>query len=280
MAAMRVVRGACMAGLLALGGWCGGAAALTLDQSVLSASGTGGLIHNADQWLFTSSSLIQPTNAFGGFNEVGVLKVTGFLDAAGQPVASGVGSAYGLYVVFNLFGNVQPVPGTPNQAITFTSGDVKLWADRNNDSSIQAIFNPVTGSLAVDRQANGDDRLLADNTANKISGATLLTPSATGIPGLLDGSSHLGFASWILPALGTAAFGNAAFAEQLFLDSATLGPLLPVLPIGNTFILSATEAGVVTFSVPEPGSLALVLGGVPALAARVRRRVGAVLTRR
>lgn len=262
------------------GGWCGGAAALTLDESVLSAGGTGGLIHNADQWLFTSSSLIKPINAFGGFNEVGVLKVTGFLDAAGQPVASGVGSDYGLYVVFNLIGNVQPVPGTPNQAITFTSGDVKLWADRNNDSSIQAIFNPVTGNLAVDRQANGDDRLLADNTANRISGATLLTPSATGIPGLLDGSSHLGFASWILPALGSAAFGNAAFAEQVFLDSATLGPLLPLPGTAPFLVLAANEAGVLTFSVPEPGSLALVLGGVPALAARVRRRARAAFTRR
>lgn len=264
------------AGLLALTVWSGVASGITLDQSALSATGSGGLISNADQWNFTSSSLIVPTNAFGGFHELGVLKVTSFSDGQAQPIVSDIGSTYGIYAVFNLFGHAAPVPGTPDTAILFTSGDVKLYADRNNDSLVDLYVDPGTLDVAVSRVSVGDDRIIADNLGNRITGQTLLQPSALGIPGLLDALSSVGFASWISNSFGLTVLNGEPFPDQVQLDSATLGPILPVgvNSVGD-FILGVNEAGVLSFPVPEPDSLSLaMLGGViTAKFARRQRRV-------
>lgn len=259
-----------VAGLLALMAVAGPAAALSLDETVLSAGGTGSVVTGIQQLSVASKALITPIDPFGGFAEYGVFQVTGLLDAAGQPIASGLGTNYGIYMTYLVTGTAAPVPGTANMVIQYSSASLLLFADRNNDSTFDLIpGGSGPGGLPVELAIGnmGDDAPIAINTGTNFTGATTVMPiSATQLLGFTDATVY----DWLLQPFGSAALAGELFPNGLHLVSSTVTPIVPtgVGPI----LLSSLEIGSLTF-IPEPGSLALAaVGGVAGLAGRRRRR--------
>lgn len=260
------------AGLLALAALAGPVAALTLDETVLSAGGTGSVVTGVQQFAVASNSLITPTDPFGGFAEIGVVRVTGLLDGAGQVLASGLGTNYGLYLLYAVTGTASPVPGSFDMVINYATASLQLFADRNNDSSIAPVPVAVPGGFpTIDFSfANtADDLPIALNGGTNFTGYTQVSPiSATDLLGVTDATLY----DWLLTPFGQAALAGDLFPNGLRITTSTLAPIVPT-GIGP-ILVSNNEVGAITF-VPEPDSLALAAaGGLAGLVGRRKRRTG------
>lgn len=258
-----------VAGLLTLMAAAGPAAALMLDETVLSAGATGSVLTDVQQFSIGSSALITPTDPFGGFAELGVFQVTGLFDSAGLPIASTLNTGYGLYLTYVVTGTATPVPGTASMVITYSTANLVLFADRNNDSTFTLIPGGAgPGGLPIDLAIGNmaDDAPIAINNGTNFTGSTTVVPiSPTELLGFTDVTLY----DWLLQPFGAAALAGDLFPNGLRLVSNTAAPIMPT---GVGPILASTqELGTITF-IPEPGSLALAAAGFAGLGCRRRRR--------
>ena len=241
-----------VAGLLTLMAAAGPAAALTLDETVLSAGATGSVLTDVQQFSIGSSALITPTDPFGGFAELGVFQVTGLFDSAGLPIASTLNTGYGLYLTYVVTGTATPVPGTASMVITYSTANLVLFAETN----LSTLKNPENAKNCLAVAASGD----APNQEFHCDGAAGPTADGRRKPEIMGPGCGIVSAKWASAVfLRAPGWGNSATTSCPRARSSPLVKWPRTRPWPSTRML-AIEPG------PAPSAPAKVMVEAPASA--------------
>ncbi|WP_426954308.1 flocculation-associated PEP-CTERM protein PepA [Muricoccus radiodurans] len=168
------------------------------------------------------------------------------------------GGGYGIYGIFNLAGEADPLAGGGIQA-NFASGSVNLYLDPNQNTTFGFVGNTATAGGTT-----GDDILLAT--------MTLRVGEAHIFGGLANGDFDTIFN------LSLTAAGQAFFVSpNPFFPLENFGGNTQTITGGSltqSFVATATGAGTELFltAVPEPATLALFGAGLLGLGFVQRRR--------
>ena len=191
-----------------------------------------------------------------GWHEVGYLHITGTLLNSNPVVPTGLDSAYTLYIAFDIHG-FQPPGFGPGYSTSATmslygaDGVSSFGFDGSNNAFVSNVNEPVllatTSNIAIQTAASvvGVSPLALDLSA------TVQANYHPAVPGVSSPAGTLGLDGRFLhPSAGVQVlYGGGAF-----------------LVTGGTDVLAFTTA------VPEPASAALLLAGLAAVGASLRRR--------
>ena len=255
----------------------------SVDQSC-GASGAcaeiGGVLNNVDRVNFGYSAVIDQSNdgSNGGvldgdpFVEKGFATWTGYLDDSNNPVAgSSINLDYQVYMVFTATGTAT-FDGVGILA-TFDSFTIDIYMSDNTDTALTLPAN-TSGDVQNGGQAigsglgvNADDALLATATLLSFGEAHLFG-------GLANGDFEI-----IVSDLGLSLFGEDFLTNPdpfyEIMNFAGVTTIVNGASLTSPFTATASGSGDLYFTVPEPGTLGLLGGGLLGAAALLRRRKAA-----
>lgn len=243
-------------------------------------SEVGGQLTNVDRVNFGYSAVIDQSNdgSNGGFLdgdafvEKGFATWTGYLDDSNNNVpGSSLNFDYQVYMVFTATGTAA-VQGNEIFA-TFNTFTIDIWMSDETNTALTLPAN-TSGDVLNGGQAigsglgvNADDRLLAT--------ATLL---AAGEAHLFGGLANGDF-EVIVSDLGLELFGESFLNDPspfyTIMNFAGVTTIVNGAVINQPFTATASGSGDLYFTVPEPGTLGLLGGGLLGAAAFLRRRKAA-----
>lgn len=255
----------------------------SIDQTcgaVSPCSESGGTINNVDRVNFGYSAVIDQTNdgSNGGildgdsFTEKGFATWTGYLDDSNNPVAgSFINADYQVYMVFTATGTAAfDGAGILATFQTFTidiyvsdNTDTALTLPANTAGSVLNGGNAIGGGVGV----NADDQLIAT--------ATLLAAGEAHLfGGLANGDFEI-----IVSDLGLSLFGADFLTSPVpfyeIMNFAGVTTIVSGASLTQAFTATAQGSGDLFFTIPEPGTLGLLGGGLLGAAALLRRRKAA-----
>jgi hypothetical protein len=238
----------------------------------------GGTLTDVDRVNFTYTARIEQSNDGGPLNgdpftEKGFANWTGYVnDSDGAVFGSTLNLDYQVYMVFSATGTAV-FDGTGIKA-TFTSFEVSIWM---SDDGNTALALPATnaGDVTNGGQAIGNG-LGANADDNLIATATLLSAGEANLnAGLANGDFEI-----IVSDLGLELFGESFLSDpspfySIMHFAGNTGNVAPPGSPTEPFSSVATGDGQLFFTVPEPGTLGLLGGGLLGAAALLRRRKAA-----
>lgn len=232
----------------------------TLDPSA-AATALNGTAFTADNILVSDYSKVT-LNPGGTFTDTGLLSIIGFQLGDTLVLPTGLNTDYGLYISFTGHGTTSGNPTTQNTTATFTDLTYTLYGYNGTATfGLDAGNNPFETATEADVLATGS--LIQGTASTSLSGTgPLFTPSASASLTFLAGADAGSFFAAPSPFynLAFAAFTNTT-TQVIAFDGG-----FAIKKGGGAFNFAATPP------VPEPGTYALLLGGLGAIGFVTRRR--------
>jgi hypothetical protein len=250
---------------IAMAAVCAGAWAdsppFTLDPSA-AATALNGTAFTADNILVSDYSKVTLDSGAGTFTDTGLLSVIGFQLGDTLVLPTGLNTDYGLYISFTGHGTTAGNPTTQNTTATFTDLTYTLYGYNGSATfGLDASNNPTETANEADVLATGS--LINGTASTTLSGlGPLFTPSASASLTFVAGADAGSFFKDPNPFydLAFAAFTNTTTQVVAFNGG------FAIKKGGGAFNFAATPP------VPEPGTYALLLGGLGAIGFVTRRR--------
>lgn len=209
-----------------------------------------GASFTADNVLVSDYSKV--TNNGGTFTETGYLAVTGFQLGDTLLLPAGLNTDYGMYIAFTGHGTASGNPTTQNTTGTFTDLTYTLYGYNGSATfGLDAGNNPFETATEADVLATGS--LISGSVSTSLSGVgPLFSPAANASLTFVAGADAGSFYTAPNPFynLAFAAFTNTT-SQVIAFDGG-----FAIKKGGGAFNFGATPP------VPEPGTYALLLGGL------------------
>ncbi len=228
--------------------------AFTLDPS---AAGLNGSTINADNILISDYSTIT-IDAAGTFTETGYLPITGFQLGGMAVTPAGLNTDYGMYIAFT--GTGTTTVNDPTTTLNFGSFTTLTYTLYGYNGPATFGFSGTTPN----ETASGEVALA---TGSLLSGTVLTVPTGNG------GFSPSANASLTLNASSPAFFNSPTPFYAVALTAFSNTPS-QVEPFAGGFMIRQGGGSLNFAPVPEPGSAAMLFGGLAAIGFLYRRRQG------
>lgn len=243
-------------------------------------SESGGVLNNIDRVNFTYTARIDQTHDNSGegnllnndsFTEKGFANWTGYVDDNGAAIfGSTINSDYQVYMVFTATGKAS-ANALNGITATFDSFAIDIYLSDDGNTALTVPATTAGDVLNAGQLpgnglgANADDQLLATATLITVGEAHLFAS-------LAGGDFEIQVSDLGLALFGESFLTNPSPFYTIMNFAGNTGQVTPPGSLTNSFSSVATGDGQLFFTVPEPGTLGLLGGGLLGAAAFLRRR--------